>query len=146
MFSLEFVKPLFQVTETERAVVLLPSHVYKNKSRGNILRDDAGKRNAVFRHTAYYNEEQIENNIQNARNHKICKRSLRITVCAEYAVAEVENAESRHSERIDTEIEHGALYKVVLCAEQFQHKTCGKEAKSHDNDARRKTYHKRCAD
>ena len=120
--------------------------MYKNKSRGNILRDDAGKRDAVLRHTANDDKKQVKKNVQNARNHKICKRSLRITVCAEYAVAEVENAESRHSERIDTEIEHGALYKVVLCAEQFQHKTCGKEAKSHDNDARRKTYHKRCAD
>ena len=88
------------------------------------------------------NEKQIEDNVKNTCDHKICKRALRISVCAEHTVTEVENSESRHTERIDAEIKHRALNKIVFRAEQLQHKPRRKKTKYCYDTARYKAYHK----
>ena len=59
-FSLGPVKPEFQVAETKRAVVRLPSHMDQNQHCGHVLRDDAGKCNSVLRHAADDDEKQVE--------------------------------------------------------------------------------------
>ena len=109
------------------------------------MRYDAGECDAVLCHFADDDEKQIENNIQNTRNHKIYKRALRISVCTEHAVSEIEDSERRHTERIDAEIKHGALDKVILCAEQFQHEPRGNKAEHRYDTACCQTYHKRGA-
>ncbi len=124
------------------AVITLPRHMHKDEHCGDVLRNNAGKRDAVLRHMAYDNEKQIEDNVQNTCNHEICKRTLRITVCTEDTVAEVENSESRHAERINAEIKHGTLDKVVLCAEKFQHKPRGNQTKRRYDTACREAYYK----
>lgn len=79
------------------------SQAFAYSPGGHILRDDAGKRNAILRHAADDDKKQVEDHIQNACNQKIGKRTLCIAVCAEHAVAEIEDPECRHTERINAE-------------------------------------------
>ncbi len=117
----------------------------ENEHRGHVLRDDTRKRHAVLRHAADNDEKQVEDHVQDPGDHQIGERALRIAVRAEHAVAEVEDTERRHSERVDAEVEHGALDEVVLRAEELQHEPCGQQAEDRDDTARREADHKRGA-
>ena len=144
--SFRSVNSVFQITETEGAVVGLPSHVDQNEHCGYILRDDTGECNAVLRHVADDDKKQVEHDVQKPRDHQIGKRTLRVSVRAEHAVTEVEDSERGHSERIDAEIEDSPLDEILLRAEQLQHEPRGKQAEHRDDTARCKADDKRGAD
>ena len=124
-----------QALSFHAAAVLQPHHVDEDQHSRQILRDHACQRDAVGRHLADNDEEQIEDHVQNARRRQIGQRPLRIAARAQYRVAEVENAERRHAERVDAEIEHRAGQQIVLRPEQLQHRRGQEKAKNRDHDA-----------
>ena len=75
-----------------------------HQKRGQRLRHDAGNRHAVRRAMADNHKEQIQNDIQHARNGQIKKRLFRFACRAEYAVAEIINRHNRHAQRINLQI------------------------------------------
>ncbi|CDD02735.1 unknown [Ruminococcus sp. CAG:382] len=99
------------------------------KYRRNILRNYTRPRNTVGSHPADYDKKQIQDNIENTRDKQINKRSLCIAVGTQNTVAEVENAERRHTERIYPEIQHGAVDQVILRVDELQHLPCKQKTK-----------------
>ena len=61
-------------------------------------------------------------------------------------VAEVENAERRHTERVNAEIEHRAGQQIVLRFQQLQHRRGQEKAKNRDHDAGQRTQNQRRVD
>ena len=123
-----------QALSFHAAAVLQPHHVDEDQHSRQILRKHACQRDAVGRHLADDDEEQIEDHVQNARRRQIGQRPLRIAARAQYRVAEVENAERRHAERVDAEIEHRAGQQIVLRPEQLQHRRGQKKAQHRDHE------------
>ena len=108
------------------AAVRQMRHVQQDEDCRQALRNDARQCHAVGGHLADDDEEQVQNHVQNASRRQIGQRPLCVAAGAQDSVAEVENAECRHAERIDAEIEHRAGQQIVLRFQQLQHR-CSQE-------------------
>lgn len=71
---------------------------------------------------------------------------LHVAAGAQDGVAKVENAERRHAERVNAEIEHCTGQQIVFRLQQFQHRRGQEKAKNRDHDAGQRTQNQRRVD
>ena len=95
--------------------------MHKDQHSGYVLRYDAGQSHTVLRHVADNHEEQIHNHVQNACRQQIHQRTAGVAVGTHDTVAEVENAHGGHSERVNAEVQLGALQQIIACPDQPEH-------------------------
>ena len=123
-----------QGLEFQAAAVAQPGHMDQDQNRRHILGKDAGQRHAVRRHAADDDEEQIQNDVQDSGDHKISQRALGVAGGAEDRVAEVKDAQRRHAQCIDAEIEHRPGQQIVLRFQQLQHRRGQQQAQRGDQE------------
>ena len=82
-------------------VPLQADQVPQYQPGGNILGQNAGQGYAVGGHMAADDKDQVQNNVQDPRNGQVHQGPLRVAVGTQNRVAEVEDAQGRHTPGID---------------------------------------------
>ena len=82
-------------------VPLQADQVPQYQPGGNILGQNAGQGHAVGGHMTADDEDQVQNDVQDPCNGQIHQGPLRVAVGAQNRVAEVEDAQGRHTPGID---------------------------------------------
>lgn len=90
--------------------------------------------------------KQVQDDVQDACRRQIGQGPLRVAAGAQDGVAKVENAERRHAERVNAEIEHCAGQQIVFRLQQFQNRRGQEKAKNRDHDAGQRTQNQRRVD
>lgn len=85
-----------------------------------VLRQDTGQCDAVGAHAADDDEEEIQSDVQNARDEQIKQGAAGIARSAQNGIAKVIERHGGHAEEIDAQVDRRAVDQLFLCAEQFQ--------------------------
>lgn len=85
-----------------------------------VLRQDTGQCDAVGAHAADDDEEEIQSDVQNARDEQIKQGAAGIARSAQNGIAKVIERHGGHAEEIDAQVDRRAVDQLFLCAEQLQ--------------------------
>ena len=86
----------------------------EDEPRRDALGDGTSQRHARYVQLADDDEEEVEQDVQNARDAQKVQRFFCVADGAEDGVAEVVERQRRHAEKVDPQVEDGAGEQVVL--------------------------------
>ena len=124
-----------QSAHFQAAAAAQPCHVTQHQNCRYVLGNHTGQCHALRCHAADNDEEQIQKNIQNSGNGQIQQRPPGVAGGTEHRVAEVENAQSGHTQGVDSEIEHRSGQQVFLGFQQLQQGRSQQQAQSGDEQS-----------
>ena len=106
--------------EVEGVAVLHAGQRPQDEEGRDALGDSAGQRYACHVQTADDDEEEVEQDVQHARDAEVIEGLLRLTDGAEDGVAKIIEGQRRHTEKVDPQVEHCTGVEVLFGVEQVE--------------------------
>lgn len=79
-------------------------------------------------------KKQVQDNIDHTGNRQIPQRPPRVSDRTEYCITEIVNGKGRHSQKIDSDIEHGSVDQFRLRIQNLQNAFRKEHSNQHDQN------------
>lgn len=106
-----------------------------NQKCGNCLGNNGRQRNTCHTHVKDDDKEQVEDDVDHARQGQKVERALGVTDGTQDGSAEVVHHKSGHSYKVDAHIQNRQVDDIFRGAHHFQHRTSQQDADKNQDDA-----------